>query len=91
MIQADVTRPDEIERMFARVRSAFGGLDFFVDNARPDLAAFYQAPMEITLEQWRNPLARADVITMGAEAGIRRFEVILRRPLERGGRLRAGP
>ena len=38
--------------MFNQVRSEFGTLDIFVSNARPELPAFFQAPLEITLEQW---------------------------------------
>ena len=52
LIQADVSRPEEISRMFAMVRSEFGTLDVFVSNARPELPAFFQAPLEITPEQW---------------------------------------
>jgi enoyl-[acyl-carrier protein] reductase III len=52
VIQADVVRPEEISRMFEQVRSQFGTLDIFVSNARPELPAFFQAPLEITPEQW---------------------------------------
>ncbi len=52
VVQADVSRPDEIGRMFKKVQSEFGTLDIFVSNARPELPAFFQAPMDITLEQW---------------------------------------
>jgi len=38
--------------MFGRVKSEFGALDIFVSNARPELSAFYQAPMDITLDKW---------------------------------------
>lgn len=51
-IRADVSRPDEIRRMFEEVEAEFGSLDIFVSNARPELPAFFQPPMEITLEQW---------------------------------------
>jgi NAD(P)-dependent dehydrogenase (short-subunit alcohol dehydrogenase family) len=69
VIQADVTRPDDLDRMFARVKSAFGGLDIFVSNARPDLGAFYQGPMEITLEQWRAAIdSQAQAFLVGARA-----------------------
>jgi len=52
LVQADVTRPEEITRMLAQVKADFGKLDIFVSNARPEVPAFFQAPMDITLEQW---------------------------------------
>jgi len=52
IVQADVSRPDEIKEMFRKVRSEFGKLDIFVSNARPEVPAFFQAPLDITLEQW---------------------------------------
>ncbi len=52
VIQADVAHPEEISRMFNRVQAEFGTLDIFVSNARPELPAFFQAPLDITLEQW---------------------------------------
>ena len=54
IIQADVSRPEDIGRMFNRVKNEFGTLDIFVSNARPELPMFFQAPMDITLEQWDN-------------------------------------
>jgi NAD(P)-dependent dehydrogenase (short-subunit alcohol dehydrogenase family) len=56
VVQADVTRPEEIQAMFDRVRREFDKLDILVSNARPELAAFYRPPMEITLEQWHNAM-----------------------------------
>src|SRR2546426_4998757 len=52
VVQADVSRADDVRRMFGRVKSEFGALDIFVSNARPELSAFYQAPMDITLDKW---------------------------------------
>ncbi len=52
IVQADVTKPDQIKTMFKKVADEFGELDIFVSNARPEAAAFFQAPMDITLEQW---------------------------------------
>lgn len=67
VVQADVSRPDDLERMFGRVESAFGGLDIFVSNARTDLATFYQGPMDITLEQWRTAIdSQAQAFLVGA-------------------------
>lgn len=50
--QADVTNPEHIIAMFRKVQADFGKLDIFVSNARPEVPAFFQAPMEITLDQW---------------------------------------
>ncbi len=52
MVQADVSRPEEIEALFQRVQTEFGKLDIFVSNARPEVPAFFQPPMEVSLEQW---------------------------------------
>lgn len=52
IVQADVSLPDEIRRMFQQVETQFGSLDIFVSNARPELPTFYQPPMDISLEQW---------------------------------------
>jgi NAD(P)-dependent dehydrogenase (short-subunit alcohol dehydrogenase family) len=52
LVQADVSQPEEIRRMFQQIRSEFKSLDIFVANARPEAATFYQAPMEITLDKW---------------------------------------
>jgi NAD(P)-dependent dehydrogenase (short-subunit alcohol dehydrogenase family) len=51
-VQADVSQPAQVERLFDRVRSEFGSLDIFVANARPEVGAFYQPPKSIGLEQW---------------------------------------
>ena len=52
IVQADVCRTEEIQRMFADVKSHFGKLDIFVANARPEAPEFFQPPMDITLKQW---------------------------------------
>src|SRR5258708_21483842 len=38
--------------MFARVKSEFGALDIFVNNARPEVATFYEGPMTIGLDMF---------------------------------------
>ena len=71
IVQADVCRPDDITRMFARVKSEFAKLDIFVSNARPDVPEFYQGPMNITLEQWdcaMNSQAKAFLVAVRAAA-----------------------
>jgi enoyl-[acyl-carrier protein] reductase III len=52
VVQADVLRSEQITNMFQRVRAEFSNLDIFVSNARPEAPAFFQPPMDITLEQW---------------------------------------
>jgi enoyl-[acyl-carrier protein] reductase III len=52
IVQADVSQPAQMERLFNRVRSEFGSLDIFVANARPEVGAFYQPPASIGLDQW---------------------------------------
>jgi NAD(P)-dependent dehydrogenase (short-subunit alcohol dehydrogenase family) len=51
-VQADVSQPVQVERLFDRVRIEFGSLDILVANARPEVGAFYQPPMSIGLDQW---------------------------------------
>lgn len=52
IVQADVTRPEPIIDMFRRVKTEFGKLDIFVSNARPEVPAFFQPPLDITLKHW---------------------------------------
>ena len=52
LVQADLARVDDVRRMFADVEQRFGTLDVFVANGRPELAKFYQKPLEISLEAW---------------------------------------
>ena len=67
IVQADVTRPDEISRMVAEVEAEFDTIDVFVSNARPELAAFFQPPFDITLEQWDSALdSQAKAFLVGA-------------------------
>ena len=56
LFQADVTKPGDIQRMFGSVKEAFGSLDVFVANARPDVEHFYQPAFEIPLENWHKAL-----------------------------------
>ena len=56
VVHADVTNPDNIRKMFDRVEKEFGKLDILVSNARPELAAFYQPPLDIGVAQLRSAL-----------------------------------
>ncbi len=72
VVQADVSRPEEMRRMFKEVRTALGGLDIFVSNARPDLPGFYRRPLDITLEQWHTALdSQALAFLVGAQESAR--------------------
>jgi len=72
VVQADVSRPEEIRRMFNQVQGEFGRLDIFVSNARPDLPGFYHRPLEITLEQWHMALdSQALAFLVGAQESAR--------------------
>lgn len=72
IVQANVVQPQDIGRMFDRVRSEFGNLDIFVSNARPELPAFYQGPMDITLEQWETAVnSQAQAFLLGAREAAR--------------------
>lgn len=51
LVQADVRRPEEVERLFTETKKQFGKMDIFVSNARPEAAEFFQPPMDITLQQ----------------------------------------
>lgn len=56
VVQADVSKPEQITSMFQKVKSEFGKLDVFVSNARPEVPTFFQPPMSITLQQWDTAL-----------------------------------
>lgn len=52
IVQGDVLRTADIEKMFQKVQSEFHKLDIFIANARPEVPQFFQPPMEIPLENW---------------------------------------
>lgn len=52
VVQADVCQPDEVRRIFQKVRAEFGSLDIFVSNARTEAPTFYEPPLQIALEKW---------------------------------------
>ncbi|MGH2524710.1 MAG: SDR family oxidoreductase [Anaerolineales bacterium] len=72
VIQADFTRTQDVQRMFEQVQLEFGGLDIFVSNARPELAAFYRPPMDLGLDHWRAALdSQAQAFLLGCQAAAR--------------------
>jgi enoyl-[acyl-carrier protein] reductase III len=68
-VQADVGRPADIARMFARVKDEFGGLDIFVSNARGEVSTFYEPVMSIGLEKFDAAMdSQAKAFLLGARA-----------------------
>lgn len=68
VVQADVRRPEEISRMFKRVRDEFGALDIFVSNARGEVSTFYRSPLEITLDCWQSAIdSQAKAFLVGVQ------------------------
>ena len=53
-IQADVSREDQVQAMFARMREEFGTIDILVNNAGLQRDARFE---EMTLEQWNTVIA----------------------------------
>jgi NAD(P)-dependent dehydrogenase (short-subunit alcohol dehydrogenase family) len=63
----DVTNPDEVRRIVRQAAEELGGLDVFVNNARPELSEFFAPPGDITLDQWNAALAsQATAFLVGA-------------------------
>lgn len=51
-VQADVSKPADMERLFSRVKEEFGSLDIFVNNARGEVGTFFEDAMTIGLDKW---------------------------------------
>ena len=52
VIQADVSKPEELTNMLNQVREKFGALDIFINNALGDLLGFMTPPLQVSLSQW---------------------------------------
>jgi NAD(P)-dependent dehydrogenase (short-subunit alcohol dehydrogenase family) len=71
IIQADVSKPEDIRHLFNTVGAEFGKLDIFVSNARPELPYFYGSPLEITEEQWEMSFAsQSQAFFLGVRAAL---------------------
>ena len=69
---ADVSREDEVEAMFAAVRSRFGTMHILVNNAGIQSGARFQ---DMTLAQWRKVMAvNLDGQFLCARAAVREFQ-----------------
>jgi NAD(P)-dependent dehydrogenase (short-subunit alcohol dehydrogenase family) len=72
IVQADISRPEDVRGLFQQVEDHFGGLDIFVSNARPELPTFYQPPLELTLDSWRMAVdSQATAFLVGAQEASR--------------------
>jgi enoyl-[acyl-carrier protein] reductase III len=68
-VQADVSRPKDIERLFARVKDEFGGLDIFINNARGEVSTFYEPAMSIGLDKFDAAMdSQAKAFLLGVRA-----------------------
>ena len=68
LVQADVNQAEEIRQMMDRVKREFGSLDFFVNNARPEIPEFYKPPLEINIEQWQQAInSQATAFLVGVQ------------------------
>ena len=67
IVHGDVTDDAAVAALVQEAAAGLGGLDVFVSNARPELAAFFAPPFEITLEQWDAALnSQAKAFLVGA-------------------------
>jgi enoyl-[acyl-carrier protein] reductase III len=68
IVQGDITKVDDLRRMFAELRDTFRTLDIFVSNARSELETFYEPPLDITLDKWAAALdSQARAFLIGAK------------------------
>ena len=69
VMQADVSSTPDVQRIFEKVKAEFGKLDIFISNARGELPTFYQAPMNLSLENWDSALnSQAKSFLIGVQA-----------------------
>lgn len=52
IVQADVSEPAQVERLFDRAHDEFGSLDIFINNARGEVGTFYEPAMSISLDKF---------------------------------------
>lgn len=67
-VQADVSKPADLERLFARVGKEFGNLDIFVANARGEVGTFFESAMAISLDKWDSAMdSQAKAFLVGVQ------------------------
>ena len=71
LVQADVSRIEDVRRLLSQVKQQYGTLDVLVTNARPELAKFYQKPLEISLEAWDQAMdSQAKAFLVGVQQAV---------------------
>jgi NAD(P)-dependent dehydrogenase (short-subunit alcohol dehydrogenase family) len=72
IIQADVSRREDIHRMFNEVQAAFGSLDIFVSNALGEIFTYYRPALDLTPEQWDKAVdSQAKAFLVGVQEAAR--------------------
>ena len=72
LLQADVSKVDDILGLFSTVKESFGTLDIFVSNARPEVEYFYEPVLNISLEKWQMAFdSQARAFLIGAREAAR--------------------
>src|SRR3954447_15822009 len=72
LIQADVTKSADIDRMFAEAREALGPLGVFVANPRPDVQHFYRPVLDLAPEHWRSAMdSQATALLLAAREAVK--------------------
>jgi NAD(P)-dependent dehydrogenase (short-subunit alcohol dehydrogenase family) len=67
IVQGDVSRVEDIRRIFAEVGGTFGTLDIFVSNARSEVGTFYEPPFTIALDKFDHAMdSQAKAFLVGA-------------------------
>ena len=74
IVQGDVTRVDDIRRVFAELRATFGRLDIFVSNARGEVGTFYEPPLTIGLDKFDDAM---DSQAKAFLVGVREAETLM--------------
>jgi enoyl-[acyl-carrier protein] reductase III len=75
VVQADVSRPEDISRLIEVVHEELDGLDILISNARGELPTFYEPPLALSVEHWDAALdtqARAFLLLVQQAAGLLR-------------------
>ena len=67
IVQADVSRVEDVRQLFSEVNNVFGRLDIFVSNARGEVGTFYEPPLAIALDKFDHAMdSQAKAFLVGA-------------------------